>query len=601
VTHLSRLSMVGLCALLGIACGAEDELGHHNLGSSSGPPTWIGVYGSLERHTGGNPGVFTVLMNRDYWGLHAEVGMQVDTGGWRLRGMSYAGNVDGNSRWELDGGSPFPPGARVTYYFHGWDGSGHHIWDSDNGKNYSFTVPPSAWSSPVLCWGGASNVGGLSQIGRGLLAFSVNEHRLSEDGGETWSPPAACAPPGYQIVADVEDGDAVHLLLRNGADHFTVSSNSAGPIAWSQPEQIPSVDSVGKIDLAADGGELYAVWQETKSPPQQPPTRRVVFSRKPAATGWQASSVIAPDAEYPSVAAASSGVHILYGTYGKANYARSTDGGASWIEKSSFGGGDYPARYAQMRADAQHVYVTYNVYAAPESSRIHFRRKPVGPSGWEPARFIFEHVGYKSSAEIHDLVVRGERIFTNVIPYGWYGGSGPAYVYESADAGTSWSGGIFHPGSGGPMVSTSAAITASGTGDRVYALVRDDQPAGNGLYLYSKEPDEKPRPALVWIGNGYHWPPDGQIGPTDDLWINIESYPVDAAASARTVYTADGKTWASVPMTIAGRQGNNDWWHVKLGVFASGTQVEYAIAVEDGDGKDHWFSDGGKNYHAYVE
>ena len=597
----SPVALALLLPLLGIACSGTDEIDHINSFSLSGPPTWIGVYGDFERHTGGNPGTFTVLMNRDYWGLHAEVGVQVNAGAWKVRSMAYAGNVDGNSRWELEIPSPFPASAKVAYYFHGWDDAGHHIWDSRGGSNHTFTAPPSAWSSPVMCWGGANHVAGVSQIGRGLLVFSGNEHRLSGDGGQTFGAPAACAPAGYQIVQDVEDGDAVHLLLRDGADYFTVSSNSAGPIAWSKPEQIPSLDSVGKIDLAASGGALYAIWQETKSPPQQPPTRRVVFSRKPAGAGWQASAVIAQDGEYPSIAAAESGVHILHGSYMKASYARSTDGGVTWIEKSSFTGGDYPARYARMRADKHHVYVIYNVYAAPESSRIHFRRKPVGPSGWDPARFLFEHWGYKSSAEIHDLVVRGERLFTNVIPYGWYGGSGPAYVYESVDGGGTWSGGIFHPGAGGPLSSTSAAITASVSGDRIYAVARDDQPAGNGLYLFHRRPDDEPRPPLVWIGNGYHWPPDGQIDPTDDLWINIESYPVGAAASAHAVYTDDGKTWVSIPMTIAGRQGNNDWWHVKLGQFVSGTHVEYAIVVADGGGKDHWFSDGGNNYHAYVK
>ena len=32
-------------------------------------PTWIGTYGLYPRHSGANPGRFTILMNEDYYGL----------------------------------------------------------------------------------------------------------------------------------------------------------------------------------------------------------------------------------------------------------------------------------------------------------------------------------------------------------------------------------------------------------------------------------------------------------------------------------------------------------------------------------------------------
>src|SRR5207247_1067680 len=51
--------------LVGLACCAL-------AGSAFAFPTWMGVYGSFVRHTDGtNPGTFTVLMNQDYFGLHA--------------------------------------------------------------------------------------------------------------------------------------------------------------------------------------------------------------------------------------------------------------------------------------------------------------------------------------------------------------------------------------------------------------------------------------------------------------------------------------------------------------------------------------------------
>ena len=54
-------------------------------------PTWMGVYGTHERHSAGNPGEFTVLMNADYWGLQAEVGVRIGGGPFRTHAMTYVG------------------------------------------------------------------------------------------------------------------------------------------------------------------------------------------------------------------------------------------------------------------------------------------------------------------------------------------------------------------------------------------------------------------------------------------------------------------------------------------------------------------------------
>jgi hypothetical protein len=59
-------------------------------------PSWMGVYGSYSTHNGSKPGTYAILMNQDYWGLHAEVGIGVGTN-WTTHVMTYAGNADGNS------------------------------------------------------------------------------------------------------------------------------------------------------------------------------------------------------------------------------------------------------------------------------------------------------------------------------------------------------------------------------------------------------------------------------------------------------------------------------------------------------------------------
>lgn len=106
-------------------------------------PSWIGVYGNYKRHDDrSNPGQFSVLMNQDYFGLQAEVGIQVNGGQWVLYPMTYAGNVQGNSYWTFTPSFQFPGGATVKYFFHGKDSWGGHIYDSRGGLNYEFTTSP---------------------------------------------------------------------------------------------------------------------------------------------------------------------------------------------------------------------------------------------------------------------------------------------------------------------------------------------------------------------------------------------------------------------------------------------------------------------------
>lgn len=109
-------------------------------------PGWMGVYGSVARHTGSNPGQFTILMNEDYYGLEANVGIRVNGGDWAEHAMAYQTNLSGNSVWTYTPAEPFPFGAAVEYYFHGYEGASN-IWDSANSANYH--SGPLFWSAPA--------------------------------------------------------------------------------------------------------------------------------------------------------------------------------------------------------------------------------------------------------------------------------------------------------------------------------------------------------------------------------------------------------------------------------------------------------------------
>lgn len=104
-------------------------------------PSWMGVYGTHTRHNGANPGVFTVLQNQDYPSLRAELGIKIGSGPWQMFQMSRAGKIDINSIWTFSPSQPFPANTPVLFFFHGYDSAGGHIWDSNGGQNYTFTIP----------------------------------------------------------------------------------------------------------------------------------------------------------------------------------------------------------------------------------------------------------------------------------------------------------------------------------------------------------------------------------------------------------------------------------------------------------------------------
>lgn len=104
-------------------------------------PSWMGVYGGTLRHSGENPGAFTVMMNQDYYGLHAQVGIQVNGGAWSTHEMFYVGNKDGNSVYEFMPEQSIPEGAAVKYFFRGYEEySTRQIFDNNNGLNHAFTA-----------------------------------------------------------------------------------------------------------------------------------------------------------------------------------------------------------------------------------------------------------------------------------------------------------------------------------------------------------------------------------------------------------------------------------------------------------------------------
>ena len=134
---MKQMLRAGLLAMAGLWVGAAPVQAF---------PTWIGVYGTIPRHDGVNPGQFTIMMNADYFGLEANVGIRVNGGEWAEHAMTYQTNLSGNSVWTYAPAEPFPFGAAVEYYFHGYEGA-NNLYDSAGSSNYH--SGPLFWTAPA--------------------------------------------------------------------------------------------------------------------------------------------------------------------------------------------------------------------------------------------------------------------------------------------------------------------------------------------------------------------------------------------------------------------------------------------------------------------
>ena len=106
---------------------------------------------------------------------------------------------------------------------------------------------------------------------------------------------------------------------------------------------------------------------------------------------------------------------------------------------------------------------------------------------------------------------------------------------------------------------------------------------------------------VLWIGNTHHWPENGLIEAENDIWINLESYPIGAGTGGEVVYSTDGgASWQAAALGHNGTIENNDWWNLNLGKFSADTTIRYAVKVVDGDTTEHWDNNGGTNFVAVV-
>ena len=546
-------------------------------------PSWIGVYGSTVRHDDAyNPGAFTILMNQDYYGLKAEVGVQVNGGTWQTYAMSYAGRVDNNSKWTFTPSAAFPAGATVQYYFHGFDGSGH-IYDSRNGANYSFQVPA---------------VGALSfRAPRTILNGGGNEDAAVR-GTSAYVSHVTSSSFNVAVCSLVSTADArVIVLTTNMVNDGSIAAGDYTVVAAA------AIGSGVQVFRSTDGGATFRPEQVVN-------------------VTTDGSAVV--EVEIKALGANHFAMVCRSGFIGSSIwFLRSFDGGMRWgapaLVDSTFYAGDVHV------GGTASGYVM--AYVAMPGQRAADLRAAVSADGatWSRTNLVTVLGGGGPGAV--SLVASSRTLIMLDNPYGqqfwdYSNGAWRAVGSVSQNASGSSVAELFDGRLALVSASSSgASLRVSGNGAASWSApsqisasseirVVDLLPVPGGLdivwhrtsadWSHSTWLQNSARPALQWVGHTDPWPLNGDLDAGDDLWINTETWPKGSAAGAFVAYSIDGTNWLGASMSLAGENGNNDWWHVNLGKFMNGVTIRYAVAAVDEFGAQRWDTNGGQNYSTRV-
>lgn len=104
---------------------------------------------------------------------------------------------------------------------------------------------------------------------------------------------------------------------------------------------------------------------------------------------------------------------------------------------------------------------------------------------------------------------------------------------------------------------------------------------------------------LAFVGNVTTWPVAGELDPGEDLWVDLETWPKNAAFEGEVVYSANGTDWFAANAVPNGETSANSKWHANLGQFPRNAQVQFAVKMV-GENGDVWNSNNGSNYWIQV-
>ena len=136
--------------------------------------------------------------------------------------------------------------------------------------------------------------------------------------------------------------------------------------------------------------------------------------------------------------------------------------------------------------------------------------------------------------------------------------------------------------------------------------------AQNGIYVsfpsvYSEgglaqflKLEEQSQSQTLWLGGTYTWPASDAVSPSDDLWVNAETWPIAQGQTVKVNWRVDGGAWQSANMAWNGNTTANSRWNYKLGKFAAGAKVEFYISATMGT-QSTIDNRGGANYSVTVK
>lgn len=560
----------------------------------------MGVYADIKRHDGQNPGVFTILMNQDYIGLNAEIGI-LSGGTWRTYPMTYGGRKDGNSVWKYTPAQTFPAGETVTYYFHGFDGSGGHIWDSNNAQNYSFSA-----SEPVLSFGtpgtlnanfifsqldacAAGSVGFLGIQGD-ATAYGI---RPTEQTDWTLSLLAGGSSNRFGDVATAANQNTGLLVTSISnqlvVTRFNLSSGGSAPqgsqritisgmmdfqyvaeiaaSAWGDSGFVIAF-SIGSSGVHPDGYTMRSLDQgQTWSAPVK--TFTSDYGVSPIQVGWNGQSLVL--------------VHKSFARYLDALHVRTSTDGLTWndtVLTNVIGGGS--SGQPALIASPNHTLVATVGNSAREISVWRLQG-----GSWSRSATPMGTLSNVAGATATDLPDGRTALFIQT-----WDTAGTVKALVSADHGLTWPAStmVSHPSTNNPRL-----IKAFTVGSTVNLLWHRWGPNGDESKGYVQTATML-GPKLQWLGNTYHWPEGSVIDAGREVQVNCQSWPKNAGKVGFVAYSTNGTTWSSRPLSKGAGTDNNDTWSAGIGAFLGGATVQYAVSLSDDRNTQLWDTRGGRNY-----
>lgn len=560
-------------------------------------PSWMGVYGDVQRHNGQNPGTFTILMNQNYTGLQAYLGLQVGNGAWSTRAMTFAGTKDGNSVWTLIPDAPFTAGETVKFYFMGGDSSSATLWDSNNGQNYSFVA-----TEPPLSFGPAASIAANYPFADLDACAASGIGFLGLQGDQT----------AYGVRPSVSAGWSLSTLFNSVSNRFgdvVVAANSNVALLVSS---FNNTLVVHRLSVSAGGSSLL----NTVAVPVDMGSFNNIAEISAAAWGQQ-NFVIA-------LAVGSSGFNPLGFTL------RSTDNGQTWSTPTNSFGAEYGCGPVLLGATAQGpVLVHKDIYHRADYLKV---KKSTDGLTWTSTTLTNALGG--GSVGRPALLATKDQIMVTLDPdnslstYVWREVNG-TFVKSSFNRGFSSYGrpalcelpdgrvGYFRQNTNGAVVfslSTDRGLTWTAGGIAPlpatgYLSFLKAFPVGNTVNLLwhqwvtnevtlgHVQTARITGPQLQWLGGTYVSPGTNILANGGDgAWMHSQSWPIGAAVSVEVVYSQDGWNWQRAAMRKGEVRGNNDTWYYDFGSHPADTSFRVALVGKDGAGREVWDNNGGRDY-----